>query len=170
MKITGLTSSYLTTLENDAHPLNGLVKILSALDPVFKGKNFEYVPQDEDLFLELVSLSTILVVNSQDWILSVEKYPWFVAVTDTSVALPEYWTGSVKYDEEGENPTQMTMAEWAEKNNHTLKEYDDAGVTKYIVGDMTNKLDLSIAALLQADGWELKSLAEAKAIYSADGE
>ena len=64
----------------------------------------------------------------------------------------------------------MTMAEWAEKNNHTLKEYDDSGVTKYIVGDMTNKLDLSIAALLQADGWELKSLAEAKAIYSTGGE
>lgn len=170
IKITGLTSSYLTVLADDTHALNGLVKILSALDPVFKGKNFEYTPQDEELFLSLVPLSTILYVNSQDWISEVKGYPWFVAVTDTSVQLPEYWKASVKYDEEGENPTQMTMAEWAAKRYFTLKEYDDGGTTKYLIGNLTSIMDLSTASLLQSEGWELKSISEAQAIYSGGVE
>jgi len=167
MKITGLTQYYLTTLADDTHPLNGLVKTLSALDPTFKGKNFEYVPQDKELFLSLINLNTILVVNDVDWILSVEKYPWYVATEDPSTTLPAYWVGSTGTDE-NDNTYQKTFQEWADSNNFSVKEFDDLGTTKYLVGNLGDKMNLDIASNLQLDGWELKEQSEAREIYSSE--
>jgi hypothetical protein len=169
MKVTGLTGSYLQQLSDDTSMFHGLCKTLSALDPTFKGKNFEYVPQDEDLFLELVNLNTIILVNEQDWILGVEGYPWYVASEDPSATLPAYWVGSTKSDEDG-NTSQMTLQEWADSKNFTLQEFDDLGTTKYLIGNLGNKMNLFIASNLQLDGWELKEKSEAKEIYSSMDE
>lgn len=169
IKITGLTKSYLEQLSDDTAMFHGLCKTLAALDPSFSGKNFMYTPQDKDLFFALINLNTIMLVNEEDWVLSVEGYPWYVASADPNVELPAYWTGSTVSDEEG-NTSQMTLTEWAEAKRFDLKEFDDLGTTKYLIGNLGNMMDLTTASRLQVDGFELKEQHEAKDIYSSEAE
>jgi hypothetical protein len=168
MKIKGTTAGYLNSIMDPTDTLHSLTTLLGMLDPVFDSAgNFNYVTNNMGLLTSIVDLNTAMLINSQDWILEVSGYPFYVAVTDVDVSLPEYWLGSVKYDDNGENPTQKTMAEWADERNFTVKEYDDAGTTKYIVGNLSSYLSLDIASQLQVDGWELKTQAEAQEIYNA---
>jgi len=127
-KITGLTSFYLAALADSNHSMNGLVKMLSALDPKFVGSNFEYQPQDKDLFLSMVGVQSALAINATEGILSFTGYPLWISATDASAPVPSFFPSSIKYaNEDDEVGSQKTFEEWVSDQNHDLYEVD--GVT-----------------------------------------
>jgi len=167
-KITGITSFYLTALADANHSMNGLVKMLSALDPKFVGSNFEYQPQDKDLFLSMVGVQSALAINSIEGILSFTGYPLWISATDASAQVPSFFPSSIKYaneDEDQSTPIQKTFEEWVSDQSHDLYTID--GVT--FAGDFA-KHGLSFAAQVYADaGYSLLDDSDARTKIASQG-
>jgi hypothetical protein len=165
-KITGITSFYLTALADANHSMNGLVKMLSALDPKFVGSNFEYQPQDKDLFLSMVGVQSALAINSTEGILSFTGYPLWISATDASAQVPSFFPSSIKYaNEDDEVGSQKTFEEWVSDQNHDLYTID--GVT--FAGDFA-KHGLSFAAQVYADaGYSLLDDSDARTKIASQG-
>ena len=167
-KITGLTSFYLAALADDQHSMNGLVKMLSALDPKFIGSHFEYQPQDKDLFLSMVDVQSALAINATEGILSFTGYPLWISATDASAQVPSFFPNSTYYaedDEDQEKPLQRTFAEWVKSQNHDL--YDVDGVT--FAGDFARH-GLDFAAQVYADaGYSLLEDSDARTKIASQG-
>ena len=167
-KITGITSFYLTALADANHSMNGLVKMLSALDPKFVGSNFEYQPQDKDLFLSMVGVQSALAINSTEGILSFTGYPLWISATDASAQVPSFFPSSIKYaneDEDQSTPIQKTFEEWVSDQSHDLYTID--GVT--FAGDFA-KHGLSFAAQVYADaGYSLLDDSDARTKIASQG-
>jgi len=165
-KITGLTSFYLAALADSNHSMNGLVKMLSALDPKFVGSNFEYQPQDKDLFLSMVGVQSALAINSTEGILSFTGYPLWISATDASAQVPSFFPSSIKYaNEDDEVGSQKTFEEWVSDQNHDLYTID--GVT--FAGDFA-KHGLSFAAQVYADaGYSLLDDSDARTKIASQG-
>ena len=165
-KITGITSFYLTALADANHSMNGLVKMLSALDPKFVGSNFEYQPQDKDLFLSMVGVQSALAINSTEGVLSFTGYPLWISATDASAQVPSFFPSSIKYaNEDDEVGSQKTFEEWVSDQNHDLYTID--GVT--FAGDFA-KHGLSFAAQVYADaGYSLLDDSDARTKIASQG-
>jgi len=167
-KITGLTSFYLAALSDSNHSMNGLVKMLSALDPKFVGSHFEYQPQDKDLFLSMVGVQSALAINATEGILSFTGYPLWISAKDADAELPSFFPNSTYYaedDEEQATPIQKTFAEWVSDQNHDLYEVD--GVT--FAGDFARH-GLDFAAQVYADaGYSLLEDSDARAKIASQG-
>lgn len=167
-KITGLTSFYLAALADDQHPMNGLVKMLSALDPKFSGSNFTYESQDKILFLSMVNVPTALEITATEGILSFTGYPLWISATDATAQVPSYFPQSVKYAEddlEAETPIQKTFSEWVIDQNHDL--YTINGVT--FAGDFWRH-GLDFASQVYADaGYGLLEDSDARSKIASQG-
>ena len=165
-KITGLTSFYLAALADSNHSMNGLVKMLSALDPKFVGSNFEYQPQDKDLFLSMVGVQSALAINSTEGILSFTGYPLWISATDASAQVPSFFPSSIKYaNEDDEVGSQKTFEEWVSDQSHDLYTID--GLT--FAGDFARH-GLSFAAQVYADaGYSLLEDSDARTKIASQG-
>jgi len=167
-KITGLTSFYLSALADANHSMNGLVKMLSALDPKFVGSHFEYQPQDKSLFLSMVGVQSALAINATEGILSFTGYPIWISTTDASAQVPSFFPASVRYaddDLEQATPIQKTFSEWVSDQSHDLYTID--GVT--FAGDFARH-GLSFAAQVYTDaGYGLLEDSDARTKIASQG-
>jgi len=126
MKIKGLTAMYLAALSDSNNSLHSLVKTLATLDPSFSGKYFEYIPQDVDLFLGMIDLTTAIEISQANGIVEFSGYPIWVTASDKTAEVPAFFPSSVYYaddDLENETPLQKTFEQWVLDQNHTIYEY-----------------------------------------------
>ena len=158
---------YLAALADGSHALKSLVKMLSTLDPSFDGKYFEYTPQDEELFMSLIDLTTAIGISQTTGIVEFSGYPLWFTATDATTEVPDFFPASVYYaddDEDQATPLQKTFSQWVSDQNYTL--YDYAGG---VFAGNFNRYSLPFAAqVLAADGFGL--MGHATAVTELAGE
>ena len=166
MKIKGLTSFYLSALSDDLHPLHDLVKMMSTLDPTFCGKCFEYMPQDKEMFLDLVDIDKALDIYETPGIEEFTGYPFFISTTSSDFEVPSFFPGSAVFDDDGNPTRQLSFSEWVESRNHTLYHSESLGV--FFAGSF-GKFGLDFALNIDNDNgnFDLMDWADAKAEIEA---